>query len=315
MRIEFPGGKLFAFTIFDDTDNATVQNTRQVYQLLAECGMRTTKSVWVYPPRGRFTGGCLQDPDYRDYIVQLRDMGFEIALHCVGDGAFSRQEIIQGIERFNDVIGTYPMCHANHSSNPDNIYWGGKRFEWPFDHVYGLASSIIHGGRTVRQTGEILSSPYFWGDLCKERIRYIRNLTFNGINTLAYDPLMPYPVQRKQKYSNFWFSSSDGHTCTELTDLISETNCDRLEKSGGVCIVYTHFASGFLDEKGRVDPIFERRIRYLASKPGWFVPVTPLLDFLAACHPGAGDPGYIYRLGRNIRWAVDRVVKKVRYSR
>ena len=53
--MDFPGVKRFAFTVFDDTDHATVRNTAPVYALLEELGI-TTKSVWVYPPRGTVWG-------------------------------------------------------------------------------------------------------------------------------------------------------------------------------------------------------------------------------------------------------------------
>ena len=86
---------------------------------------------------------------------------------------------------------------------------------------------------------------------------------------------MPYAVRSKQRFSNQWFSSSDGQTVEEMRDLLSEANIDALEERGGVCIVYTHFASGFVDERGRLDPTFERRIAYLASKRGWFVQSAP----------------------------------------
>lgn len=40
------------------------------------------------------------DEDYYRFILDLRDTGFEIALHNVGSGAFYREEIINGIEVF-----------------------------------------------------------------------------------------------------------------------------------------------------------------------------------------------------------------------
>jgi hypothetical protein len=95
---------------------------------------------------------------------------------------------------------------------------------------------------------------------------------------------------------------------------LSEANVDALEADGGACIVYTHFASGFVDASGRLDPVFERRIGYLASKRGWFVPVSTLLDHLAA-QGSTDDPGYPYRLVRNARWATDRLRKRQRYGR
>ena len=48
-RILFPNEKKFAFTIFDDTDLATVQNVKPIYDLLYQLGIITTKSVWVFP--------------------------------------------------------------------------------------------------------------------------------------------------------------------------------------------------------------------------------------------------------------------------
>lgn len=305
--VTFPGGRQFAFTVFDDTDHATVENTRPVYDLLAELGLRTTKSVWVYPPRGRFTGGSLlHDDRYCDYIRQLSAAGFEIGLHNIGDGAFSREEILAGFEAFREKLGFYPTIHVNHVSNPDNIYWWDRRFEWPISAVYRrIARDKIGAGGEV--PGE-----RFWGDLAKRHIRYIRNLTFNDINTLKCDPRMPYRVEHKSQWSNAWFSSSDGHTVTEFTALLHPSNVDRLVAERGACIVYTHFASGFVTD-GAVHPEFARRLRYLASQGGCFVPVGTLLDHLAG--KGTQDPGYAYRLGLNIRWALQRLQKRRRFGR
>ncbi len=312
--LSFPSGARFAFSIFDDADNATVANSAAVYALLARNGILTTKSVWVYPPRGRFAGESLLDAEYREWILGLRAQGFEIGLHNVGDGAFARAEILEGLEIFRNTLGSYPRAHANHVSNPDCIYWWDRRFEWPFDLLYRFSYRVRHG-RLNRRAGSDPSSPHFWGDAFKEHVDYVRNLTFNGIDTLALDPRMPYRVKSKEAFSNLWFSSSDGQRIEEMRDLLSKANVDALEASGGVCIVYTHFASGFVDAAGVVDPTFEQEIAYLASRNGWFVPVSTLLDYLAVSHGSTADPGYRYRLARNARWAIDRVRKRRRYGR
>jgi hypothetical protein len=310
----YPTGARFAFSIFDDADNATVANSAPVYAVLAKYGILTTKSVWVYPPRGRFTGESLLDPNYRDWIMGLKAQGFEIGLHNVGDGAFTRREILEGLEIFRDTVGSYPRAHANHVSNPDCIYWWDRRFELPFNLLYRLSYRLLHG-RLRRQGGDDPTSPHFWGDAFKEHVDYVRNLTFNDINTLAVDPRMPYRVRSKEAFSNLWFSSSDGQRVEEMRNLLSEANIDALEAKGGASIVYTHFASGFVDDAGRVDPTFRRQIAYLGSKRGWFVPVSTLLDHLAAAQGSTEDPGYRYRLERNIRWAGDRLHKRWRYGR
>lgn len=308
----FPGGKKFAFSIFDDTDNGTVRNLKPIYDLLHAHGIRTTKSVWVYPPRGSFRGQCLQDDDYLAFVRDLQAKGFEIGLHNVGDGAFSREEILEGLEIFKEKLGHYPRVHTNHVSNPDNIYGGAKRFAFPTNLIYGLLGRIHHGGEAPVSYGDRPDSVHFWGDAAKRHIAYQRNLTFNRIDTRACDPKMPYRVNARSDFANCWFSSSDGHTIQEMVHLLSDDNLDRLEADGGVCIGYTHFAAGFLGEDGEVVPAFKERIEALARRNGWFAPVGPLLDHLRQENGVDRDPGYPYRLQTDMRWFAERLVKRLR---
>lgn len=315
--MQFPEGRRFAFTVFDDTDNGTVANLTPVYDLLHRCGIYTTKSVWVYPPRGRFQGQSLLDKAYLDFILQLRDRGFEIALHGVGDGEFSRQETIAGLEIFRRKIGQYPRIHTNHATNPGSIYWDEQRFTFPISALYRMAGRLARptGAQRGHSLGSVPGSPHFWGDVAKQQITYMRNLVFNDINTLEQDPRMPYRVDSKAEYSNLWFSSSDGHTVQEMTDLLTSKNLDRLEQQGGACIVYTHFASGFVGSDGEVRPGFRKAIEDLARRNAWCVPVGTLLDHLRAAHETDADPGYWYRLGLDLLWLVDRLRKKLHYGR
>ncbi|WP_146049533.1 hypothetical protein [Alkalispirochaeta sphaeroplastigenens] len=310
----WPQGKKFAFTVFDDTDGATVANTAPVYALLEKLGILTTKSVWVYPPRGRFDGGSLQEQTYLKWILDLKEAGFEIGLHNVGDGDFVRKEILDGISQFTELLGQSPRSHTNHVSNPDNLHWWGERFEWPISAMYGLYFNLLRGKKAPsHNSGSDPRGPRFWGDKSKELDLYVRNFVFNDINTLKYDPLMPWHSPTKP-YVNWWFSSSDGHNCQIFNDLIHPENIDRLEAEGGACIVYTHFASGFVNAKGEVDPIFRERMEYLASKgSGWFVPVTALLDHLRL-GPSRKDASWTYRMSRNLVWSKQRLEKKRRYG-
>ena len=309
--LSFPNKKRFAFTIFDDTDHSTLKNVKPVYDLLTDLGFKTTKSIWIYPPRGNFTGSCLQDPDYLSWILELQSHGFEIGLHNVGDGAFNRNEILAGLEIYNSLLGHYPTCHTNHANNPDNIYWLKDRFDWPFNDLYGLFRLI--NAKSLFSKGSDPSSEYFWGDIAKQHLRYTRNFTFNGINTLHFDPRMPYRIRKKDTYSNLWFSSSDGRNLTEMNQLLNPDNVDALEQEGGVSIVYTHFASGFVDAEGRLDTIFKRQMEYLAAKEGWFVPVTELLDHIAIDRP-TDDPGYLYRFGLNWHWLKNHLQRRSKKS-
>lgn len=313
MTVPFPDGRRFAFTVFDDTDGATLANVKPVYDLLYDLGFRTTKSTWVYPPRGSGRGACLQDEDYLTWLLELQSRGFELGLHNVGDGRFSREEILRGFEVFREKLGRYPACHTNHMDNDDNIYWFKDRFEWPVNHLYNAFYRLANRCYPI-SAGSDPASERYWGDTAKAHLQYIRNLTFNGINTLRSDPRMPYRVRRKSACSNLWFSSSDGHAVPEMNELMKPEHVDVLEAEGGACIAYTHFAFGFVGADGRLDPVFRRQMEYLAKKPGWYVPVTPLLDHLAAGHT-TEDPGYAYRLGRNLLWLKDRFRKRVHHGR
>jgi len=68
---KFPDNKRFAFTIFDDTDLSTVKNVGPIYHLLADLGMRTTKSVWPLASvsDGWHGGGSLQESEYLEFIL------------------------------------------------------------------------------------------------------------------------------------------------------------------------------------------------------------------------------------------------------
>ncbi len=276
---QWPGEARFAFTICDDTDNATVENVRPVYDLLAELGLLTTKTVWVYPPDPAhgFTGECLDDDRYREFVLTLRDRGFEIALHGVRSGDSHREMIVAGLRRFLEIVGTPPTVHVNHARNRDNVHWGNAWLP-PWRRL------LDRQDPAQDFEGDQLDSPHFWGDLLRKHVRYVRGRTFSAIDTLEMDPYMPCHLPRFP-FVNRWFSSSDGADADRFVALLREENLELLERNRGACIVYTHFASGFVDTAGRVREDVREALSRVASRPGWFVPVTPLLDHLAKSVP------------------------------
>ena len=125
---------------------------------------------------------------------------------------------------------------------------------------------------------------------------------------------MPYIDGTKKEYSNYWFSSSDGHTISEFNSLLNKNNIDKLESEGGACLVYTHLASGFFKRDGIINEEFKRNIKYLSSKNGWFVPASTLLDYLKSHRKNAHvSQKYLARL--DLIWVVDRIGKKIRFER
>ncbi len=303
----WPDGRQFAFTIVDDTDNSTLASVKPVYDYLAERGLRTTKTVWIYPSRDHYTGDSLQDPAYLQFVQALQQKGFEIGLHNVGSGRFSRAEILAGVEYFRTHLGRYPRLHINHANNPDNQYWGYKRFMPPLRWLFKL--SPLHR----MASGEEPESDLFWGDFCKQHIDYVRNHTFNRIDTVRVDPMMPYRVKRKDRYSNYWFSSSDAHTVTEFNALLTPSSLDRLETQRGLCILYTHFNSGYLRPDGELDPTFRMRVDDIAARNGWFAPASEILDHLRHARGNGRFANDLYLLRLDMNWVLERIAKEIRF--
>ena len=282
---EFPDGRHFAFTIIDDTDNGTVENLAPVYDLLRQLGFRTTKTVW--PLRGMQEGGdSMEDAPYRDFVVELNKSGFEIALHGVQDGDARRERIKLGLDRFVEIIGHDPRIHCNHNHNRDNLYWGTRRLRSP---LLRLIVNVATKGRYRDWfQGDREGSDYFWGDLCSQRIDYVRNLVFTEVNLDRINPSLPYRDPAKP-WVKRWFSSCNGASAESFCRLLSSDNQRQLEAERGVCIVYTHFASGFVRD-GSVITQFRDTMSQLASRNGWFVPAARLLDHLTSIRGGMEIP-------------------------
>jgi len=280
--VRFPDGKRFALTIVDDTDLATLSRAKPVYDALYEAGLRTTKTVWALPivdkPAPADFGDTLQDAGYRAFILDLKSKGFEIALHGVRGGSSPRETSIKGLDEFKAITGADPSLFVNHALNLDDLYWGKYRLTFaPYRWLFGVTSE-------TQFAGHLPESPYFWADVAKQRVKYVRRFVFSEINVLRVSPSVPYQLD-ETPYVNYWFDSSDGGSLDQFEALLSPENLDRLEREGGACIIYAHLGAGSFNKDGRAHPRFLNVIREVGRRPGWFVPATQLLDYLAA-QPG-----------------------------
>jgi len=303
----FPGGARFAFTIMDDTDNATVANVQPIYRLLESLGMRTTKTVWtVRCEEGSEVFGAaetLDDPAYRDFVVDLARRGFEIAFHGATMESSHRERTIRALTRFAEMFGP-PRVHANHSFNRENLYWGVDRID---DPILRAVYRAALGHSDDFYQGHVAGSPFWWGDLCASQIHYVRNLSFDEINLRRVNPSMPYRDERRP-FVPWWFSASDAENVDAFVELISVANQSRLEAEGGVCIVATHLGKGFC-VNGAVRDDVRQLLVQLAERRGWFVPVGRMLDELRARRTGAElPPGEWRRM--QWRWARDLVSRQ-----
>ena len=295
--IPFPYGKDFAVSFVDDTDFSTVENIKPVYDFLHSRNVKGTKTVWTTAQKRSSafkkkdekqhnfkanSGLSLQNPDYLSFIIDLKNKGFEIALHNVSAGNAYREEIIEGINRFKYHFGNYPKINVFHERNIENFYCGIYKLDlWPLKLFEKITDNSDY-------QGHIENSPYFWGDIASEKIKYTR-LPFHTIpdvNTLKLNPGMPF-YDSKRPYVNYWFSSSDGANCDKFVNLLSGTNVSRLKKEKGACLIYTHFANGFAEERNGEYQLNRRFVEVIMNlcdySSVWLPAASELLDRLLAC--------------------------------
>ena len=123
------------------------------------------------------------------------------------------------MDTFAQVFGHYPISATNHSDG-EGIYWGNQRVSGWRSWVYSLITRRRNVGRF---RGHVEGDPFFWGDLCRAKIKYFRNFVFRDINTLKACPIMPY-FDPERPYVNYWFASSDGRSVREYADCLCEEN-------------------------------------------------------------------------------------------
>jgi hypothetical protein len=280
--IAWPEDRAFAFTVFDDTDSSMISNSKPVYDMLERLGFRTTKSCWVRVAAANEDptndGSTIEDPEYRDWLLRLKASGFEIALHNTSSASSTRDQTIRGIEKFIEIFGSRQFTFANHTNTRDSVYWASNRLTGPPKVIYRLLTRQ-HNDR--KYVGHHRESDYYWGDLLKKHVKYIRNFTFNEVNTLRVCPEMPY-YNPETPEANMWFASCDGHDFRRFCDVLSRKSIDRLVAEGGLCIMYTHFAHGFVRQDGSLEPRFIETMEYIAQKNGWFATLSEVLDYLLA---------------------------------
>lgn len=250
-----------------------------VYDLLGGLGLRTTKSVWAVRGDGEATigGETCEDADYRAWTLELQAAGFEIGSHGASPTTASRDSVIRSLDRFRQIYGHDPAVLTNHADCLDSIYWGDARLDGLSRAAYNVITRFRSRGQA---RGHRDGDPHFWGDVCQARVRYVRNFTYADIDTLAACPVMPYHDPNRP-YVNAWFASSEGADVEAYKRCVSEEDQDRLEAGGGACVMYTHFAAGFWRDR-TLDPRFRMLMERLSSMNGWFVPVSTLLDHVAA---------------------------------
>lgn len=274
--VSWPNGKRFAFTIFDDPDSQTWEAGLEAYAALRDLGFRTTKGLWPMGPIRTPSdhGLTCAHPGYPEWIHSLLEAGFEAGYHNATSHTCLRHETEKGLELFRELFGAYPQTMAHHYNCNENLYWGESRVSGVRKLIYNVLTRFQNRNQFF---GHVPGHEFYWGDLCHERIAYCRSFAFAEANTLKAWPHLPYhdPARPLVRY---WYPSSEGSNCDRFCRTLGEANQEQLEEEGGLCIMYTHFGHGYHD--GRLNRRFLTLMERLAQRPGWFVPVGTVLDYL-----------------------------------
>lgn len=279
--IWLPYKKKAAFTITDDTDKASLRTVRAVYNLMTQLGIRTTKTVWPFkpaalsgiPPQPNYWSSTvtLQDKEYLEYCRWLSNNGFEICLHGASCGNNIRGRTLNATQRMKEE-GFSTRTYICHSKNAENPYWERKITS---SRILRKLLSLFLKYETY---GETDKSEYFWGDICKEHINYIRFFRTRKTNTLNANPSMPYHSLDKP-FVNYWFSA----TKRSLSYCTSDEVLDSLVSEKGVTILYQYMHRYADDETGKVSDKCISSLRRLSNRKDiWIDNVSNILDRLKA---------------------------------
>ena len=226
-----------AIAISDDPDICDFHAFKTMYDFLMKIDFPTTRAMWVYKnrePTGSplldciFYSPLLTDSECLDYCRLLNSKGFEICLHGASCGNNTREMMEYAFDFLKREIRASSV-YICHSKNAENLYWDAHTANSNFER------RILELYTKNTCYGEVPGSKYFWGDLCRKTIRYIRLYRTRMLNTLSFNPSMPYHDFSKP-FVNFWFSATKGH----IPRLFTKTNLDFLCKQNGAGILYQY---------------------------------------------------------------------------
>jgi hypothetical protein len=269
------------FCITDDCDATTLDSLRAVYDFLRSVGLPTTRTVWAFEPEepcgipatplSILRGVTLADPGLLDYCRELSRDGFEICLHGASAGNNRRDRTIAALDLIDREFGGSDtwICHAK---NADNPYWEHRVAPGrPLQAALRLYSRH-------RCSGEDPNSPYYWGDVCRDRIRYVRLFRTRNPDTLAENPSMPY-FEASKPFVRSWFTA----TKRSFADCTTPHALARLKKHNGLTVLYQYLHRYYDPDTGKVEPGFRVDAERLAADTGiWKATVSTVMTRLRA---------------------------------
>lgn len=115
------------FVLTNDPDHGLLDDYRKVFRELSKSGIFVTTAVFCTLKDDdsalskhcfKNETHCLADESYRNFMLELRDQGHEIAFHGYSQVSDTRDEFQRGIELFKDTFKEYPRVYIEHGGHP-----------------------------------------------------------------------------------------------------------------------------------------------------------------------------------------------------
>jgi len=170
-----------------------VENIKPIYDLLETLGFRTSKTAWMKKCVGRsknfYRSQTMEEPEYAEYVHSLKKRD-------------SRS--VSTAPRWNRVLGINFGCPGKIQGTfrgiPEDSLQPCRKQGQPL-----LGSGTVqHAGipsclqidpffESTLLSGQDPESDFFWGDACRNHIKYMRNFCYDEVNVLKINPSMPLP--------------------------------------------------------------------------------------------------------------------------
>ena len=216
-----------SFILTNDPDHETLGLIKPIYEAFNKAGIKVTTGVFckMEDDGSDLSRHCrqgetdtLENPEYKDFLLEQKDKGHEIAFHGYSQISNKREKFIEGLEIYKDIFGEYPYTYMEH---------GGKKGHHPDDGC--KKETLIWNGKNK-------DSEYYIEDIIKEKIKCV----------WAYHSLLDNEYEACSK-SDFFYKE-EGLTLFKRYRI---HYADLVTKFGELFIGYTHFGyKGYTDDRG-----------------------------------------------------------------
>ena len=165
------------FILTNDPDHGTVKNLKPAFDALREYEIKTTTAVFCTLEqddsdlaRSCYRGetGALDEPEYKDFMLQLKEEGHEIAFHGFSQISNTRSKFLEGLDMYKDIFGEYPHTYIEHGGHPEHHKPSAckrERLDWlgsVKDSEYYIKDIIESKIRCTWAYFDLLDGPEHW---------------------------------------------------------------------------------------------------------------------------------------------------------